>query len=206
MVASSSSCTCAACGTTCPGRFTGCASVWARGPVPVAVTRRPLRSRRETVASGGEPSAGEAAIDAPGGDAAAELAGATQGDGPPAALLRGILDGLEANASAVRALHAKLDELGARLDGLAQRDRSSGHAPEPALDGAAGEHERDEVLAALDELPRRIATALATVLRESRDPAVAELLERIDVLLEHTGSSSPVPPMTLGRGGHSAAR
>src|SRR5207248_2615598 len=37
MEASSQSCVCRECGTTCTGHFGGCPDVWARGPVPVTL-------------------------------------------------------------------------------------------------------------------------------------------------------------------------
>jgi hypothetical protein len=37
MTAGGTSCSCSICGTTCTGRFAGCAAVWARGPREVAV-------------------------------------------------------------------------------------------------------------------------------------------------------------------------
>lgn len=41
MVAGAEACTCAACGTTCTGKFGGCPDVWARGPRAVALVEPP---------------------------------------------------------------------------------------------------------------------------------------------------------------------
>jgi hypothetical protein len=41
MVAGAESCTCAACGTSCTGKFSGCPDVWARGPRRVTLVEPP---------------------------------------------------------------------------------------------------------------------------------------------------------------------
>lgn len=211
MVASSSSCTCAVCGTTCTGRFAGCASVWARGPVPVAVTRRPLRTRGEpAVLVSSSPTDGSVlrGTSGDGGSADVERPVGASAPGISADVLRRVLEGLDANAAAVRALHEKVDELDARLGELAARAHGEGgaygavcqHGEEPG-DGAF-----EGVLDALDALPRRISAALATVLRDERDPAVVELSRRIDVLIERSEEAVATPAAAVSRGGYSAAR
>jgi hypothetical protein len=140
MVAEGNACACPSCGAVCTGRFNGCAQVWARGPVQLA-----LRSGSEThiVTNGTSPP-----TDAGNGAKASDQRRPASVDVASVAVVRS--DEIQVLLAEVRVLAERVEE--------ATLNRSPGVAAE-GLGPAA-----NTMLIRLETLPERIADAITNAL------------------------------------------
>ncbi|MDP9073066.1 MAG: hypothetical protein M3N98_02630 [Actinomycetota bacterium] len=151
MVASTASCRCHECGVVCHGKFSGCATVWAAGPVELTL-------RRPTTELGLQPVPDEAGP-----------AGRTNGN----AAVTWQMAALSAPASAptprsddlaavIRSLQSEIQTLNRKID------RVQGQA-------AASEEAAQATAQAAAELPKRIGTALQVALQRQHSAILDDL-------------------------------
>jgi hypothetical protein len=155
MAADVDSCSCAECGVVCHGKFPGCATVWAAGPVAVTLRHPPPQlgamPALPRVASGN-------------GKAAAASYPLPSSSAPSYAADSDIVAVLQMLRLEIQALNVKVDGLQIRAD---------------AADQAA----RDATQAAV-ELPLQIGQALSTALHQQQQGITADLEGLRDQVLD----------------------
>ena len=148
-------CECSECGASCRGRFTGCEAVLARpGHVPIAAPRHLVdshRPRSETVPL-------LAADPSPGGALAPSMAAEAPGHVPARSDAMAALETLPKTVEALgEAIDALGDELRQRDDDLtAVFDRLSSAYERVARELASDRNARDRLVAAVEDLSRRV--------------------------------------------------
>jgi hypothetical protein len=148
MLAGVASCSCEECGTVCPGRFRGCASVWAAGPQPVSL-------RGPAPAAG---RVGSALVPAATTNGNGTYGGADPHGGPaPAAV-----DWGPEVRTEFAALRTEMEELTRKVDGL-------------TADKAVSDDALLSMARASETLPDRIGKSLTAALRDHYDSVLTEL-------------------------------
>lgn len=196
MVAGADRCTCAACGTDCPGRFAGCEAVWAHGPryapdrpAPeprVTGDEVPVPARAETTNGVLPSSAPMLATD----DGRAEvLAWFQSAFDEVRAELRALDDTARRQQRAINRMARRDNREAARLAELADELPARVHEALADADAAA-ERERRERQAAHEELAERVEQA-----RAAAESSAGELRAEVDRLAEAQRALAERPPV-----------
>ena len=172
MTAGEAACSCEACGVSCPGRFAGCATVWARGPRPVklAASASPPPAAPAPAPAPAAPSLDEAEVIAargprirtriqgPAGNGHAEVA-VDDGRAEILEWLRSAFDGVRSD---VRAL----------TDAVSRQQATLASFDEAAQSNAL-------VVAAAEALPARVGAAVAEALESHHEDTLAPAQEAV---------------------------
>lgn len=187
MTAGDASCACAVCGVSCPGRFSSCSAVWARGPREVAMAS-PVVVRRPAFVSRGEVS-GAATIPAAvaGPEPAAAMEPAEDGRGEVLEWLQSAFDGVRDDLAMVldavgrqqQALTSLSEREGAttRLVELAEAlpDRVAAAVADAIAAGAKAAEPRQPLPEYIDQAVREIVRPGQGAMMNRVDEVAAEL-------------------------------
>ena len=182
MVAGESFCSCAVCGAVCTGRYGGCEKVWANGPQPVTLrpTPKPERTTKVAPIPAGAAAKGRSGSPTNGGPTAP--ANGTSGLQRQQFEPRPVLPAPVESGSLTRELLAEVRALSLRVEQV--HDLAVSMKPRD-------EFEQDEIRDQLRHLPKRIAQALAPVLRDQHQLIMKDVDKALKDFVEELAKMGP---------------